>query len=241
MSSLRFFILIPILLLTACTNNAPSSNNSSSSSSINSSSSSNGNGSSNNTPAPNTPEPSAPLSENEAVAHIRERYQATMNDLSLDKLARQVVEFECEDEPLFGQTTYFSNADGALRMIENSYILGDHYSVTDQYFLEDGNLYFVYRVEGDWTFGDAPDATIDHTIEYRSYVYDQTLVRCLKKEYSIASNKENQPKPSAIPNEKTDCPSLDALKEKIVILEERRASAKTGKVLLICTAEMRPH
>lgn len=124
-----------------------------------------------------------------SVSDIKQVYGATMDQLQKGNLDSVAVEYNCNNERS-GTVTYYSQK-GILTMIQHSYAEYDHHSTTDQYFVQDDKVYFIYSNDASWNFVSA-EITQDHFTENRTYVIEDESVLCLEKKYNILSNAPTQ-------------------------------------------------
>lgn len=97
-----------------------------------------------------------------------------------------------------------------------------------------GEVYFSYQTENSWHFGNTPHATVDNIKEYRYYVHDGALIRCLKKEYKIESDAKEKTDPSQVPNATTDCMALADLTRAFQGLQARQGQAGNRIPVVLC-------
>lgn len=128
------------------------------------------------------PSPAMADAVEEAVREIRSLY----NTIEGKRLRSAKIEFETQDEPIFGTLTrYYDGVD--LVKAHLSYGVGDH-GATDAYFYyRGGELFFVFASDGTWMFTGATlpngeSETIDAVTEHRLYLSGGRLVRHLTKE-----------------------------------------------------------
>ena len=75
---------------------------------------------------------------------------------------------------------------------------------------------------------------MDNIKEYRYYVHDGALIRCLKKEYTIESDAKEKNDPSQVPNATMDCPALADLTQTFQALQARQGQAGNGTPVVLC-------
>lgn len=169
------------------------------------------------------------------IKSIRSRFKATMAGIKDGSLSKTTLAFECDQFPIDGQINYYTNAEGVVQMIKDSYILGDHEGKTFQYFLDKGNLYFQYVTIDSWVFGEEANTTINDIEEYRYYVANNQLIRCLRKAYQVSSDdKAATPKAK---NEPTDCPDLAVIQQTLHQLKMLRNQPNQPTILNRCPSE----
>lgn len=122
------------------------------------------------------------------VNEIKSVYTLTNNQLAKGELDSVSYKYNCYNEKS-GTITYFT-ANGKLRLIKHSYAEYDHHNATDQFFVFDDVLYFVFYNRVYWSFesGAAVEgATKDDITEQRFYLVDNKSIQCLEKKFSISS------------------------------------------------------
>lgn len=160
-----------------------------------------------------------------SVSEIKQAYAATISKLEsglLDSVSRKYNDFNERS----GTITYFSDA-GKLSMIKHNYNEYDHYSATDQYFVSDSNLFFVHLTGISWSFVSEKDAaegaTRDNFTEQRMYVVDKSPILCLKKKYTIRSDRPDKVDRENVPNNEVECQSFQPILEdfgRLIALKE---------------------
>lgn len=138
----------------------------------------------------------------DAVSEIRKRY----NRIESWSLSPKRISFESQDEQASGELVRYYH-DGALAKANLSFGVGDHGASDETYYYHDGELFFVYAVQGYWRFtgrtlSNGESETVDVMIEHRLYFSDGRLVRHLRKEAQstdaaalkgLISKEKNQP------------------------------------------------
>ncbi|RZK53668.1 MAG: hypothetical protein EOO87_12360 [Pedobacter sp.] len=122
------------------------------------------------------------------VNEIKNVYTLTNSLLAKGELDSVSYKYNCYNEKS-GTITYFT-ANGKLRLIKHSYAEYDHHNATDQFFVIDDVLYFVFYNRVYWSFesGAAVEgATKDDITEQRFYLVDNKSIQCLEKKFSISS------------------------------------------------------
>lgn len=145
--------------------------------------------------------------DEQLIGFIRNEYTAVAGEVTREVLLVDSLEYQCADPA--GQFWVYSDPETEeSRLIVNSYSLGDHYGVTEYWYLSEGEPFFLLREAGSWRFGGAmttDDAgnevpgTIDEITEERFYVHEGRILRHLRKEYTIESWREI-PDPNEVPN-----------------------------------------
>ncbi|HTN20566.1 MAG TPA: hypothetical protein VL125_08830 [Pelobium sp.] len=148
----------------------------------------------------------------ETLAQIPVAYQ------TIDSLVRQKsvdsssFSYNCAGEKS-GKVTYYRK-NNELILVEKIYAEYSHTEGKDQYFIKDGQPFFVFRKITVWAFdGNAKveGATIDKVTEKRFYLVNGKLEKCLQKQYEISSTTKEDVDPTRIENKKSDCPSVENL------------------------------
>ncbi|PQA93005.1 hypothetical protein B0A69_12640 [Chryseobacterium shigense] len=140
------------------------------------------------------------------VDEIKKEYNNIQTKLKAKKLTSTSFNYNCNDE-ISGKVTYYSD-EGEIRMIEHSYDENSHFGSTEQYFVKEGNLFFIFKEDTVWNFdGGTPEKPItkDDITESRIYIQNNKPVKCLEKQYSIRSNTSGKPSPDKISNKETQC------------------------------------
>lgn len=161
------------------------------------------------TPEPPVEEPARELSEDEQIDLIRDEYEATVREMQADVLEKDSIAYDCDEAS--GQFLFYTDPETKnVRIVINSYALGDHYGLTEYwYFNDEEEPFFLFRESGSWQFGgqmtedeagNLIPGTIDKIREERFYFADGMLIRNLVKAYEIKSWEEN-PDATTIPNE----------------------------------------
>lgn len=127
--------------------------------------------------------------------------------------------YNCRDEKK-GTVSYFYDK-GQLRKIEHTSNEYSHFSATDEYYLKDGTLFFVFRNHLVWSFV-TQDQTKDNITEKRIYILNNKPVMCLKKEFTILSDEKKDSESNRLPNEEVECSSLEPISEDFKLLFELR-------------------
>lgn len=146
------------------------------------------------------------------IEGIQKVYGKITGQLSQGALDSTSFTYNCKNE-ILGSVTYYSH-NGRLRMIQHRYNEYDHHAATDQYYIIDSTLFFVYRHQLLWSFESGPEgSTKDDITEQRVYFIDQKPIRCLEKKYIVRSADTNKPDSENIPNKEVNCSSINPLME----------------------------
>ena len=155
------------------------------------------------------------------ITQIKNEYDLIMDQLEKGKFVSKVYYYECPNFPEEGTITFYSDSVG-IRMIENEAVQGSHGGETATYYLKNGQLFFVYQVQSYWSFAQGSDqenpSTVDHVSEYRFYLYENELIKCLVKNYSAKDNEDLDEKGKATNNVNVECKAYDDLNDKLSIL-----------------------
>lgn len=161
------------------------------------------------------------LAHGQSKKEIREdialKYNATIRLIEANKFDSQEVKYDCPDYPESGSIIFYGDSNN-LRMIEHSYVQGDHSGQTDQYLVWEDQVLFIFSEYSDWTW-DSVDSlgtmhTIDNIYEQRYYFHNGEPILCLYKNFEIRSASDNNPTSQDIPNKEVECfkeniPQLD--------------------------------
>lgn len=147
------------------------------------------------------------------VEDIKKEYADLQTQLKAQKLSSKGFTYNCNDERS-GKVTFYSDQKG-IRIIEHSYDEYSHFGSTEQYFIKDGNLFFIFKKDTGWNFdGGTPEKPItkDDITESRIYIQNNKPIKCLEKQYSIRSNATEKPSPDKIPGKETQCNTDELIK-----------------------------
>lgn len=140
------------------------------------------------------------------IDEIKKEYTRLQTQLNAKKLTSTDFTYNCDDE-ITGKVTFYSDNQG-IRMIEHSYDEQSHFGSTEQYFIKDGNVFFIFKEDTVWNFdGGTPEKPItkDDITESRIYIQNNKPIKCLEKKYSIRSDEKSKPSPDKIPGKETPC------------------------------------
>lgn len=152
--------------------------------------------------------PSEALEDLKNVADIKTEFAYITNKIESGNMDSNAFEYNCHDEKK-GKVTYYSEK-GQLRMIQHTYIEYSHFSATDEYFIKNDSLFFVFNNHRLWSFVNQNQIKDDVT-ESRFYILDHKLVQCLEKKFTIISNDQDSQKSPAVSNKEIDCPSFEPI------------------------------
>ncbi|KFF23495.1 hypothetical protein [Chryseobacterium vrystaatense] len=145
------------------------------------------------------------------IDEIKKEYNRLQTQLKAKKLNTTGFTYNCNDE-ITGKVTFYSD-NQSIRIIEHSYDEQSHFGSTEQYFIKDGNVFFIFKEDTGWNFdGGTPEKPItkDDITESRVYIQNNKPIKCLEKKYSIRSNETDKPSPDKIPSKETRC-NIDEL------------------------------
>ncbi|MDF1853161.1 MAG: hypothetical protein P1U85_20150 [Verrucomicrobiales bacterium] len=117
--------------------------------------------------------------EDERILEIRAKYNQTENA----KLSQRTIKLD--DGPETAELVKSYDANGIL--VKMAFTSGsDHGFGTEYYYVDRGNLYFVFQTQGSWRFDpNGPEGTtIDTSMERRVYYAKEQVIRHLLKEAS---------------------------------------------------------
>jgi hypothetical protein len=146
---------------------------------------------------------------------IQLEYAAVSNAIAKRSLDSVSFKYNCKNEK-GGIVTCFSEK-GKVRMLRHSYHEYDHYEATEQYFVKDSALFFLFSKELSWSFdSNAPETggTKDNLTERRLYIVKQQAVKCLEKKYVTYSYRTSNPPADKVANKEVKCPALQPVQEK---------------------------
>jgi len=128
-------------------------------------------------------------------------------------------DYNCKDEKN-GTLIYFYEK-GQLRLIKHAYNEYSHFSATDEYFLKDGALFFVFYNHLVWSFVNH-NQTKDDITEKRFYIIGNRPIKCLQKKFTILSNAKDAPKSNMGSDKAIECSSLEPILEDFELLFKLR-------------------
>ncbi|KFF19741.1 hypothetical protein [Chryseobacterium sp. JM1] len=161
-------------------------------------------------------------STTDPIEEIKSEYSSLQKQLESKKLTSTGFTYNCNDERS-GKVRFYSDQK-EIRIIEHSYDEYSHFGSTEQYFIKDGNLFFIFKEDTGWNFdGGTPEKPItkDDITESRIYIQNSKSIKCLKKQYSIRSNATEKPSPDKIANKETQCNTDELMKTYQSLLKNR--------------------
>lgn len=147
--------------------------------------------------------------DEEIIQDIKNQYKVIVGKRGIRKLNADSISYECADYPEEGVIVYYTDEQG-VRLIEHTCSQGDHGGKMDQYFVWEGELFFLYSDESYWTFdaGTMDDAvqqnTVDYFTERRYYFNKGKVLKCLEKKYEQRTSQEDNPKSQNVHNVKIE-------------------------------------
>ncbi|SFN37018.1 hypothetical protein SAMN05421594_2395 [Chryseobacterium oleae] len=162
------------------------------------------------------------------IEEIKSEYSKLQKQLESKKLTSTDFTYNCNDERS-GKVTFYSDQK-EIRIIEHSYDEYSHFGSTEQYFIKDGNLFFIFKEDTGWNFdGGTPEKPItkDDITESRLYIHNNKSIKCLEKQYSIKSDATEKPTPDKIPNKETQCHTDELMKTYQSLLRNKDKKGET--------------
>lgn len=162
-----------------------------------------------------------------SVEGIKKEYNILNSKLLSKKLDSTSFEYECEERS--GNVVYYSE-NGILKVVKH-FNADSHFSSTENYFINDGKPYFVFKDETVWSFdGGTPEKpeTKDNITEQRYYIAEGKPVQCLEKKYTLKSSLKNNPKSENIQNKELKNCSINDLQKTFDLLMKNKD--KKGKI-----------
>lgn len=165
----------------------------------------------------------------DVIGNIKQKYATTTGQLANGDYISVVKSYDCPEYPEEGTITFFSDSTG-VRIIEHQVIQGSHGSENTKYYLNNGGLFFVYQVHSYWTFAESSDpdvpTTEDHVSEYRYYVHEGEVIKCLEKNYVVKENEDFDEMSKATSNVEFDCSGSIDILEKFTTLKAQINAAE---------------
>lgn len=154
--------------------------------------------------------PSEELGDIKSVDDIKKEYAYIIDRLESGSMDSTSFEYNCHEEKK-GKVIYFSEK-GQLRMIKHTYNQYSHYSGTDEYFVKNDSLFFVYYNHEVWNFT-GQNQTKDDITEIRFYIIDNKPVKCLEKKLTMLSRGKDTLQSTIGTNKELECSSLESISE----------------------------
>lgn len=123
-----------------------------------------------------------PQTVEDKIKHIRSIFESINNDKSLQKKDFKWENDYSENCGFFvGEVTRFTNAEGLRKVIMK--IGGDGSTITQEYYYDKGQLFFVYSVLK--YYPPMPDAEAIIVNDYRIYIEDGKIIRTLSNSKEV--------------------------------------------------------
>lgn len=171
--------------------------------------------------------PGAVIQNTSSVPGIKQAFAITDNKLKRGLLDSVSYKYDCSGERN-GTVTYYSD-NGKLALIEHLYNEYSHFSAIDQYFVNEGNLYFTYLDRSVWSFesGQAVEGTTkEEIIEQRLYINNEQPLLCMEKKYTTRPQSTDNPNPESLESKEVKCKGLEpVLKDFSNLLAFKSASS----------------
>ena len=162
-----------------------------------------------------------------SVDGIKKEYNLVNSKLTAKKLDSVSFDYECEERS--GNVVYYSE-NRILKAIKH-FNADSHFSSTENYFVNDGKLYFIFQKETVWSFdagtSEKPE-TKDDITEQRFYIVNNKAIQCLEKKYTLKSSSKNNSKSENIQNKEMKNCSIDELQKTFNLLVKNKD--KKGKM-----------
>lgn len=160
----------------------------------------------------------------ENIDDIKNEFALMNEKLRAKRYDSTTFDYQCDE--VYGNVVYYTEK-GDLKSIKH--IHGDsHFSSVENYYLNNGKLFFIYQKETLWSFdggtSDKPD-TKDDIQEKRFYYINDKLNYCRNKKYTVRT--KNQSKPENIYDEESKNCDDGKLRKTFEILLKNKE--KTGK------------
>ncbi|ACU06712.1 hypothetical protein FIC_00238 [Flavobacteriaceae bacterium 3519-10] len=162
--------------------------------------------------------------ELKSVEDIKTEYNLVNRLLQEKKLDSASFLYSCAGERQGNVVYYYENRQ--LRSIRHTYSEYSHFSAVENYFIKDGNVFFIFKKETGWTFdGGTPEKpeTRDNSKEFRYYMVNGKPLQCFEKEYTVRSAASANPQPENIKNtEVKNCETDKVLKRYRSLVENQK-------------------
>ncbi|MDF2931881.1 MAG: hypothetical protein K0R36_1212 [Chryseobacterium sp.] len=162
-----------------------------------------------------------------SVYGIKKEYNLVNSKLTAKKLDSVSFAYECEERS--GNVIYYSEK-GVLKVIKH-FNADSHFSSTENYFVNEGKPYFVFKDDTVWSFdGGTPEKpeTKDDITEKRFYIVEGKSIQCLEKKYTLKSSSKNNPQSENIQNKEMKNCSINELQKTFNLLMKNKD--KKGKM-----------
>lgn len=158
-------------------------------------------------PAPAPPPAPAVVSPEEQLAEIKAEYALISQEMEGEVYAADTVRYVCEAGVMEGEMLLYSDSE-ALRLVINSFSMGDHGGKIEYWYFKDSIPFFVLEETGTWQFGgpyredehgDQIVGSIDKIEQQRYYIAEGKVIKQLSKAFEIRSWEES-PTADEVPN-----------------------------------------
>ncbi|MCI5057707.1 MAG: hypothetical protein MRY83_16450 [Flavobacteriales bacterium] len=169
------------------------------------------------------------VSETDPIEKIRQLYKVVIGQKQDSILTIKTKYYNCPDYPEEGSVTYYHN-NNDIRLIELNYSDGGHSGAQEQFFVENGKLFFHFFDMSYWTFVDSEgeQKTKDVFIQERTYFDNGKVIKCLSKEFSSNDGENVQDLSQKTPNKEiVDC-GRDELLRKFKTLIQKESASNLG-------------
>lgn len=139
------------------------------------------------------------------VTDIKETYALINSKIFSKSLDSSFFKYSCNNEKS-GKITYFTQK-GTLRMIRHAYSEYSHFSATEDYYVQNDSVFFIFSKEVSWSFADQ-DKTKDEIVEKLMYIINGKPVKCLQNESTVLVSSSAADVSKAGSNKETDCSSF---------------------------------
>ncbi|VUD62773.1 hypothetical protein TDB9533_03108 [Thalassocella blandensis] len=145
----------------------------------------------------------------ESIADIKKEYAHLMDLQQHQQYSISSVSYSCNGERS-GNMTYYKLND-ATKIIKHTFNEYSHHSGKEQYFLRNNSPFFVFKEQKSWSFDGTKNGesqTKDVITERRFYLLDNQLEKCLEKQFTQHSAREQNPSSADVPNQTMTCPTV---------------------------------
>lgn len=174
--------------------------------------------------------------EAEALADIRQKFTHITQAKEAETLKTVTRKYTCEGDPISGAVVYFYEGE-ALRLILNEADDGSHSWMAESFYVWNGEVFFVFKESGYWTFDSQAAAsengqmeTVDYTEEARYYFVKGEAIRCLEKSFEVRSADADKPTADTVPNEAVDCGDQSDWLQRFAALRQYQNLSGTDEV-----------
>jgi len=165
-----------------------------------------------------------------SVDEIKKEYTRVNSKLTAKKLDSISFDYECEESS--GNVVYYS--ENRILKVVKHFNADSHFSSTENYFVNEGKPYFVFKDDTVWSFdggtSEKPE-TKDDITEQRFYIVNGKPIQCLEKKYTLKSNSTSNPKSENIQSKEMKNCSIDELQKTFTLLLKNKDIKGTMKCL----------